>query len=77
MYYNGGILDDTNCSSKLEDIDHAVTLVGWGTDNEVGEYWIVRNSWGRNYGMDGYIFIKIEGNICGVATDPFYPVITK
>lgn len=28
-------------------------------------YWIVRNSWGSFWGVDGYVYVKMGGNICG------------
>lgn len=44
------------------DTDHAVVLVGYGTDEESGlDYWLVRNSWGPNWGEDGYIRMKRFG----------------
>ncbi|CAL5973491.1 Cathepsin_L [Hexamita inflata] len=72
VFYSGGIYDDVNCSGDKDKLGHGVILIGWGTDDQVGEYWIVRNCWSNVWGMDGYIYIKIEGNICGVATEPSY-----
>lgn len=61
------------CGSAYEELGHAVIVVGWGVDTGADgkqlEYWIVRNSWSNTWGMDGYIYIKITDNICGVATD--------
>ena len=57
------------------DLGHAVLLMGYGNDAELGEYWIIKNSWSTNWGQDGYIYIAIEGNVCGVLTDAAYPVI--
>ena len=37
-----------------------MTLVGYGTDEKYGDYWLVRNSWGTNWGENGYIRIKRE-----------------
>lgn len=77
MYYAGGILNDAKCSNESSKIGHAVTLVGWGTDSEVGEYWIVRNSWGKLWGVDGYIYIQMKDNICAVSAQAVYPVVKK
>lgn len=55
--YESGVFD--GCSSQeYVDIDHAVSLVGYGTDENEGDYWLVRNSWGEYYGEKGYIRIK-------------------
>jgi C1A family cysteine protease len=46
MYYSSGIYDNVNCKSLQ--IDHAVVIVGYGTDISTGlDYWLVRNSWGN------------------------------
>jgi cathepsin X len=42
--YQGGIVDLPNASRE---VDHIVSIVGWGTDAKSGDkFWIVRNSWG-------------------------------
>jgi len=53
--YGGGVFI---CDSTQVDIDHAVQLVGYGTDPDQGPYWIVRNSWGGGWGESGYIRIQ-------------------
>ena len=51
--YTGGII--TNCTRTIEDQDHAVTIVGAGTDKKTGvDYWLVRNSWDTTFGEQGY-----------------------
>ncbi|KAJ0984365.1 hypothetical protein J5N97_002721 [Dioscorea zingiberensis] len=61
-------------------VDHAVTLVGYGTDDTT-DYWLVKNSWGTYWGESGYARIKrnsysIRGT-CGIAMWPYYPVKKK
>jgi len=48
----------TGCPTSGIDIDHAVQLVGYGTDATSGlDYWLVRNSWGASWGEAGYVRI--------------------
>ncbi len=41
-------------------INHAVQLVGYGTDDDLGDYWLVRNSWADDWGEDGFIRLRRE-----------------
>lgn len=67
--YRKGIYYEKHCHNKLNQLDHAVLVVGYGTDPEGGDYWIVKNSWGPHYGQGGYIFMaRNRKNNCGIAT---------
>merc|ERR1712098_708583 len=44
-----GIYTGCDFSSNI-DLNHAVQLVGYGTDAELGDYWLGRNSWGSGWG---------------------------
>jgi cathepsin X len=62
--YRGGIFDDVNATRKTT---HAVSLVGWGTEEETGrKFWIVRNSWGQYWGEMGYFKILMGQNVLGI-----------
>uniref|UniRef100_A0A803Q3M9 Uncharacterized protein n=1 Tax=Cannabis sativa TaxID=3483 RepID=A0A803Q3M9_CANSA len=59
--YTGGIYDG-DCSDNPNDIDHAVLIVGYGSEGDE-DYWIVKNSWGTSWGIQGYFYIKRNTNL--------------
>jgi cathepsin F len=65
QYYKGGIMDPSNCDTKV--LNHAVLLVGYGTDSVSGKkYWIVKNSWAATWGEQGYFRIAYGKGTCGI-----------
>ena len=72
VLYGDGVFDDDTCRSGT--INHGVTLVGYGTTANGTDYWIARNSWGVKWGLDGYILLKRNVNICRITDFPFVVV---
>jgi C1A family cysteine protease len=73
MYYTSGIVDSSaGCGTSL---DHAITAVGYGSENGV-EYYIIRNSWGSSWGESGYIRLAVEesgSGVCGIQQVSVWP----
>ncbi|CAL5085392.1 unnamed protein product [Urochloa decumbens] len=74
--YKSGVID---WPCNLEKVDHAVTVVGYGADHCGRKYWIVKNSWGEDWGEKGYFRlerrVKNKRGTCCIATDPSFPVM--
>lgn len=73
--YAGGIITSPACGTQL---DHGVLIVGYGEENGQ-RYWIVKNSWGPDWGENGYVRIGRSNSteapgICGIAMQPSFPV---
>jgi len=73
QWYFGGIIDPffPNIECDPTSLDHGILIVGWGQErNWIGEmtpYWLVKNSWGADWGDSGYFLIARNDNICGIA----------
>jgi C1A family cysteine protease len=60
--YTDGIIDSTDCPNDT--VNHAVALVGVGTDSNGKYFYTIKNSWSANWGMSG--FINIYFDACNV-----------
>jgi cathepsin L len=72
--YSSGIFSSTECSSSM--LDHAVLAIGYGVSMNGTKYLMIKNSWGTDWGMDGYIYFSAEiDNMCGIASYASYPLV--
>ncbi|XP_060702242.1 procathepsin L-like [Hemiscyllium ocellatum] len=71
--YRTGIYRNQNCSRRIP--NHAVLVVGFGVDGRQ-KYWLVKNSWGKGWGDEGYIkMAKDFRNMCAIASYAVYPIV--
>lgn len=76
QFYSDGVYFDEKCGSKVEEMNHAVLIVGYGTEPDGKQYWLVKNSYGPEWGNGGYIkMAKNVNNHCGIATYASYPLV--
>ncbi|XP_007249824.3 cathepsin K [Astyanax mexicanus] len=74
QFYKRGVYYDPNCDK--ENINHAVLAVGYGVTPKGKKYWIVKNSWGEEWGKQGYVLMaRNRNNACGIANLASFPVM--
>jgi len=73
--YTGGVLDVDSCAdTKLDEQNHALVLVGYGT--HVLPYWNVKNSWSLAWGEGGYFRISAKKD-CGLSLTAAFPILSS
>mmetsp|Transcript_9335 Transcript_9335/g.20298 ORF Transcript_9335/g.20298 Transcript_9335/m.20298 type:complete len:506 (-) Transcript_9335:276-1793(-) len=68
-FYDSGVDAGANCeySGSSGGVDHAMLVVGWDVDEETKkEHWIVQNSWGNDWGEEGFWYPELGKNVCGL-----------
>ena len=84
--YKNGIYYDSTCTEKP--INHAILIVGYGYSLQLSSspvfpflmfkwipYWIIKNSWGKGWGENGYMRMRIVGGdgVCHINKGASYP----
>ncbi|KAI5060110.1 hypothetical protein GOP47_0024530 [Adiantum capillus-veneris] len=75
--FKSGVYTSDTCESSPESVNHAVLAVGYDVDESGMKYWIIKNSWGESWGMNGYFNMELGSNMCGIATCASYPIVQK
>lgn len=66
QFYSGGVFNPMSCDPKA--LDHGVLMVGFGDIGSAKPYWVIKNSWGNDWGEDGYFRILYGKGKCGINT---------
>jgi len=74
QFYSSGVLNCSTCGTQL---DHGVLAVGYGTSGG-SDYYKVKNSWGADWGMSGYVLMLRGASAgasgeCGILMSASYP----
>ena len=72
LSYRSGVYYDTACRGAQR-VNHALLVIGYGSDSVGGDFWVAKNSWGPEWGEGGYI--RMARNTfydCGITSVAFY-----
>lgn len=83
-FYSHGVYDSwnattnqTQCQKDPSHVNHAVVAVGYGTtmDDKALPFYIIRNSWGNTWGMEGHFWMLRGQNLCGISDCASFPLV--
>ena len=73
MDYSNGIMSFSKDQCSPEKMNHLVTIIGWGKDKTTSKnYWIIRNSWDEDWGIQGYGYVEMGKNIIGIENEIYF-----
>jgi len=71
LNYVSGVYSPSDYDCKYRSVGgHSLVIVGYGTGDEGEKYWIVKNSWGPTWGIEGYVLFARGVNACGIEDEP-------
>jgi len=73
LFYDSGVLKVESCKHDEGQIDHAVVLIGFGTDEHGTDYYTIRNSWSTYWGDQGYIKVARGEQDCCISCEAGFP----
>ncbi|XP_038221123.1 cysteine proteinase 15A-like [Zerene cesonia] len=79
--YKGNFIDEpSDADCPASNLNHAVLIVGYNTfiDKTTGKqtpYWIIKNSWGKSWGDNGFYYLVRGRNACGIASDISFSIV--
>jgi len=65
-YYVGGVFNPSFYTCNPYAVNHGITIVGYGTTKSGLDYWVIKNSWGPNWGERGFFRLARGTGACGI-----------
>jgi C1A family cysteine protease len=66
VFDHRGLKNYKETSNKFEPDNHSVLCSGWGETETGQKYWLIKNSWGIKWGINGFLQLKRGANKCGI-----------
>lgn len=73
VFYHYGVYTNPSCTGSL--LSHVVTIVGFGKTNKDESYWVVKNSFGGDWGEGGYFKMARGINMCGIEANAAFAAL--
>lgn len=79
QFYKRGVSNPGPMKCPERFLNHVVLIIGYGVESPTQDahlpYWIIKNSWGTDFGERGYYRVYRSNNTCGLAIDPTTSVV--